>query len=351
MQFATASQLISATSTTKTNQFINSPLPVIKMFLRLVLLLALLQLGVSLAVPLFRSTSPQALSIAKLVTLLEADNRDDILAQLKNIHKDEVLYDNFENPADSCSDLPKGYKSGYYFIRNSTSLVNVEFCDMDKTFGTDSVGWMRVVNLDMTNSNEKCPVGLKEEQNRCTKVGTLQGCSSVTFSTHGHQYSSVCGKIEALQYSHPSAFRPYIQRKPVTTLEDNYVDGVSLTHGPVSQRQHIWTFAAAYSNDSMQCECGTLPDPDLVPPFVGRDFFCDTASRDQNEEEIVYENDPLWDGQNCDYKKNCCSFNNPPWFCKQLPQSTTDDIEMRLCLNEDPIYGEVLIENVELYVQ
>ena len=26
-----------------------------------------------------------------------------------------------------------------------------------------------------------------------------------------------------------------------------------------------------------------------------------------------------------------CTFNNPPWFCKQLPQSTNADLEVRLC--------------------
>ena len=68
-------------------------------------------------------------------------------------------------------------------------------------------------------------------------------------------------------------------------------------------------------------------------------------------EEILFEDDPLWDGQGCDSQRECCGFNRPPWFCKELDEPTTDDIEMRLCLNEDTIYGNVLIETIDILVQ
>ena len=32
----------------------------------------------------------------------------------------------------------------------------------------------------------------------------------------------------------------------------------------------------------------------------------------------------------CSGGSSCCQFNNPPWFCKTLPQST-DDLEIRIC--------------------
>ncbi len=35
------------------------------------------------------------------------------------------------------------------------------------------------------------------------------------------------------------------------------------------------------------------------------------------------------------YTKQCCRFNFPPWFYKQLPQPTNDDIEMR-CRDDVP---------------
>ena len=52
-----------------------------------------------------------------------------------------------------------------------------------------------------------------------------------------------------------------------------------------------------------------------------------------------------------------CSFNNPPWFCKELPQPTTDNIEVRVCGDEgiigDPnVYNEdTPVSLIELYAQ
>ena len=61
--------------------------------------------------------------------------------------------------------------------------------------------------------------------------------------------------------------------------------------------------------------------------------------------------DPLWDGQGCGGTSTCCSFNNPPWFCKQLPQPTTDDIELRLCADEPIGNEDTTIEIVDMYVK
>ena len=67
------------------------------------------------------------------------------------------------------------------------------------------------------------------------------------------------------------------------------------------------------------------------PSYVGTDYFCDTATGRRFIHSQFYPADPLWDGVGCGPLSTCCSFNNPPWFYKQLPQPTTDNIEMRLC--------------------
>ena len=59
------------------------------------------------------------------------------------------------------------------------------------------------------------------------------------FSTHSIKYNQVCGKIVAYQDKTPDAFRGQ-----QLSIESNYVDGISLTHGR-SPRKHIWTFVAA----------------------------------------------------------------------------------------------------------
>ncbi len=51
-------------------------------------------------------------------------------------------------------------------------------------------------------------------------------------------------------------------------------------------------------------------------------YFCDGAY-----------NGRLWDGQDC--TTACCTFNSPPWFSVSLPAPTTDDIEVRICTDQD----------------
>jgi len=65
---------------------------------------------------------------------------------------------------------------------------------------------------------------------------------------------------------------------------------------------------------------------------------------------IFYSDDPLWDGQGCGATSTCCQFNNPPWFCKQLPHVTTDDTEVRICAGHG--YGDIdtPVELVEIYI-
>ncbi len=70
----------------------------------------------------------------------------------------------------------------------------------------------------------------------------------------------VCGRIIAYQCSSPDAFLPYFFNRSVS-IDDGYVDGVSLTHGQ-SPRQHIWTFANAVDETQVGfsvCSC-TRPD-------------------------------------------------------------------------------------------
>jgi hypothetical protein len=181
------------------------------------------------------------------------------------------------------------------------------------------------------------------------------GCSSAYLDVQGVEYSRVCGKIIGYQQKTPNAFGPYYHNRALT-IDQGYVDGISLTHGQ-NPRKHIWTFAAAlhevtYTNSESLCPCTnihnhlTIP----IPPYVGNDYFCDTGSS-QTYENRFYPEDPLWDGQGCGRLNTCCSFNNPPWFMKQLPASTHDNIEMRLCANADRSREDIVFETLELYVQ
>ena len=147
--------------------------------------------------------------------------------------------------------------------------------------------------------------------------------------------------------------RHTIYENRALTLDGHYVDGVSITHG--HPRRHIWTFAAAHDeqrHNKYACPC-TKTDTTyfgVIPPFLGNDYFCETGSRN-GAELMFYPDDPLWDGRGCGSTSSCCSFNSPPWFCKELPQPTTDNIEVRVCADQIAADEDITIKVIELYVQ
>ena len=179
------------------------------------------------------------------------------------------------------------------------------------------------------------------------------GCSLTTFPIHGIEYSHVCGKIIAYQYASPDSFKDI--HRSGTTINDNYVDGISLTYG--NPRAHIWTFAAApdehIATAFCSCPCTNIHRSESAarpPSFVGTDYFCDTATTERWQHRL-YTDDPLWDGAGCGPANTCCSLNNPPWFLKQLPSTTTGNIEMRICRDETRVNEDVLMEAIELLIQ
>ena len=268
-----------------------------------------------------------------------------------------------EYPASSCSDISQNSPSGEYWIQNNNTNSPVQvYCDRTsrKCSCNTTGGWTRVANLDMTDPSQQCPDGFRlvtrttAPLRTCGRPGPA-GCVSTTFPVHGIEYSHVCGRVIGYQDKTPNAFSPYNNNRALT-IDDIYVDGISLTHGQ-SPRQHIWTFAAALDEIRAQqtvCPC-TRPEltyTGVVPPFIGLDYFCETGSRDRYQ-HMFYPDDPLWDGQGCGGTSTCCSFNNPPWFCKQLPraQPTTDDIELRLCADEPTSQDDSPLEIVEIYIK
>ena len=267
-------------------------------------------------------------------------------------------YSNFalipENPAVSCkqiAELRPNYDSGYYWIQGVSGAVGV-YCEMgtNNAFG-QSGGWMRIANVDMRNNDSQCPPGLvinvTEGKRFCREVSLAPGCSSTTFNTRGVQYSKVCGRIIGYQYYQTYGFGP---SRFSPGLSQTYVDGISITHG--SPRQHVWTFASAsYENNNEHVNCPCIHPSrsftGVIPTFVGNDYFCDTGSRTQVQRRYYFD-DPLWDGEGCEGENECCN-RGGPWFCKQLPQPTQDDIDMRVCNNNGN--EDAVLEQIELYVQ
>ena len=286
-----------------------------------------------------------------------SNNLNTIANKLISLHQPGMTA---SHPATSCQeiyDFNPNTTSGYYWLGASDGSAIRVYCDMTLTCKGVGGGWMQVAKLDMTNSSHQCPLGTRLRNNQSKRLcgidSTEAGCSSTTFAVQGIEYSRVCGKIIAYQYASPDSFKDIYRSG--NTINDDYVDGISLTYG--NPRAHIWTFAAAPDERGAaapySCPCtnihhaGSAPQP---PSFVGTDYFCDTGSRGEWQGRL-YTDDPLWDGAGCGPVNTCCSLNNPPWFVKQLPSTTTSNIEMRICHDEPRSNEDTPIEVIELFIQ
>ena len=228
------------------------------------------------------------------------------------------------------------------------------YCPSEYTCGGTG-GWRRVVYLNMTDHHTTCPSGWQltgYSKRTCGRISTGGNiCDSAILPVCGGQYNRICGRITAYQWGQPDAF--YNRGR---SIDQAYACGVSVTHG--TPRNHIWTFAAGTSeNDTIfdinyacPCDGGSY---NIVPQFVANDYFCESGINGPypHGQSIFHPNDPLWDGEDCLPSSTCCSLHNPPYFVKQLPTSTTDDIEARICVDDGISRANIAVELVELYVQ
>ena len=193
--------------------------------------------------------------------------------------------------------------------------------------------WVKVGYLDMSDPTQQCP---DSWQTFTSPAGASCGkkdsppvlCDSVYISTSGASYQMVCGRFLGYQVGSPDAFNSYSGYR--WNLEKYYVDGVSITYGSPGNRHHVYTYAAGFEefNSPYSCPCagGTSP-----PDFVGSDYYCESG----NPQGTFYYTDVLWDGQLCrNDEVTCCDPPNLPWFCKTFPTPISEDLEVRICLDQ-----------------
>ena len=325
-----------------------------------------------------RASTPETRLLTELNTAVETLNQE--VAELSNNSQtvNTVLGGlNEEIPAASCQQLSENrpdLPSGNYWITSSNGTVVQVYCDMDTNETTDaptdmdplpqcpciSGGGTRIANLNMTDPNQQCPPKwalITSPVRTCRRTSTATNdCDSVTFPVNGTTYSRVCGRVRAYQVGGPDAFFGYNLTQ--ASIDDSYVAGISITHGS-TPRQHVWSFAAAWSEiwngtNAITCRCTNTANQQSIdfqiPPFVGNDYFCDTGAETNPSGTDFFSDDPLWDGEGCGPTSTCCELNNPPWFCKQLPAPTSDDIEVRICFLDGKSNEDTAIEQIEIYI-
>ena len=269
----------------------------------------------------------------------------------------------------NCSELFKqnaSAKSGYYKILSPNgSLISV-YCDMEGSNCDGERGWMRVGYLNMSEPGATCPPGLTLRQFNNIDHGVCGRpmSSSVVYSAHGVHYNKVCGQIRGYQFGRPNGLPPLnvIPEPPVPNIENcnTYVDGVTLTYGS-NPRKHIWTFACSVAEDGVlmpyrnaYCPCNNESVGTSVPSFVGSEYYCESGVhiyRGLPSDFTLYSDDPLWDGQQCNGNEvPCCTNPKMPWFIKTLNDTTTEDIEVRVCGDENSNDEDTPLDIIELYI-
>ena len=291
--------------------------------------------------------------------------KQEIISEVSEVMKEMLapMYANIGNcecnPAKSChqiKELAPESPSGYYYVRQNTGSALSVYCDMTRSCGGISGGWMKVASFNVDNSSHSCPSGLRlltDIKRRCVMPSDSAGCASSMFDIHNISYQRVCEKVIGYQEGSTDPFANYNSIQ--NSIEGAYVDGVSLTHGH-NPHHHIWTFASAVDESDHHgtslyvCPCTNYKTTTVQTTFIGNNYFCDPGSQEVHEWNCLYHEDPLWDGVGCGGSSTCCSFNDPPWFMRDLsPPGTTDDIELRVC--RDELYEDVGLKSVELYVQ
>ena len=189
--------------------------------------------------------------------------------------------------------------------------------------------WWSWIDSCSGHSYHSCPASWAEDQIGRKRVCSRSsprgaGCVKATFDVDDiiGKYSRVCGRIVAYKYGTTEAFAE--ERINLRGLDNNYLDGVSITHGSTPIK-HIWSFAAGSANPNNEfqgCPCDISETTTSGVPFINEHFFC---------ESVGSSSDALWDGSGCEASSSCCSFNDPPYFSVTLEEPTCDNIDVRLC--------------------
>ena len=266
-----------------------------------------------------------------------------------------------DNPAQSCNEIyennPSSVSGNYWLKRCDGAVVQV-YCSMGNPCGCSgrTGGWKRVAFLNTTDASQPCPGGTRlfTESSPIRTCGRyVHGCVSLLYNNDFMEYQHVCGKMIGYQYRSPDAFASY-NADTSKTIDDNYLDGVSITYGS-GPRKHIWSFAVGLDEtrvDTNRCPCANrgFTYNGVIPPFIDNNYFCATGSRTAVGTGF-YSDDPVWDGMGCGQVSTCCTLNNPPWFCRTLPTASRENVEVRLCGDENNNNENIPISLIELYVQ
>ena len=179
----------------------------------------------------------------------------------------------------------------------------------------------------------ECPPPLQQTASfSCTRPEPSgPGCTGASFPISA-PYSRLCGYVLAQGIGSPDGLRQHGPRD-----DENLLDGIIVSREGESKKEDLWFFLVS-QNGKAYCPCnsnGLWKDK-----RIGENYFCDSVW-----------NEPLFDGDGCEYNEECCKHNVPPFFRVDLGGTFTDPINLRICLDEDTDNENIAIFGYGLLVQ
>jgi hypothetical protein len=129
-----------------------------------------------------------------------------------------------------------------------------------------------------------------------------------------------------------------------TTLDSNYVDGVSVSAvGTV--RTHVFSLAASHNGTDNDCPCSGGPGANA---FTNGDWACDRAATTYSS---AYDSTPLWEGDVSTTECAPAGYAEGFFYVAVGATDRSDSLEVRILLNEDLGNEDIALTRVELYVR
>lgn len=134
------------------------------------------------------------------------------------------------------------------------------------------------------------------------------------------------GQVDGRGYHTVDAFHGPGDITTTTSIDGAYIDGVSVSHGAAGAREHIWTLGGGYASAGQPCpaEGGTA-----APSFVGSNYRC-----------VYPSTSPAgW------------ASTSTGTFFHTASGPGTNDIDVRIMLDQDSTDEDAGVDAVQLYVR